>query len=239
MKTRRHAFALMATMMVAAVPCAVAAAQEQVLAVDHTEVVRGELAVTVHNIGGRTIMAWGVEGRVRFADGTSRRVRVTTDGYESGARGAKETSSLRPDGRYTITMHVPSSGTPSDVAAVTAMPTFMIFDDDSAAGDEEEISLLFRDRAVAQRGWQLLERILDESRIGSLDAASTLRTVQAEWEAIQDDEVRRSLAYMEIRRSLAYGVARPSSADANDFLGRFTTEANARRAAAEAHSRRR
>ena len=108
------------------------------------EPVTDRVSVTVRNPGTRTIVAWGVRGQVEFADGKTRPIGLSTDGaiVTLNQRGS---SVLPPDGRYTITADAASRPTArrEDVRAVTARATFVIFDDDTALGDERSIGFHF------------------------------------------------------------------------------------------------
>ena len=216
------------------------ATQQAALVVERAEVVRGQLAVTVRNVGDRTIAAWTVEGRAFFDDNTIGTGRVTTDGYDSLARGSTHTSSLPPNGRYTIKMHVPAPAKPAAVVSVDAAPTAVVFDNDVAVGDDDDISLIFRDRVLTAQTWRLFEQLTMEWRAAPPTAA-TIEAMRSRWASIEDPTVRRGLVHSEISRHLSDALAKASRQDPREiqqFIQRISAEATTKRATAEAHSNR-
>lgn len=93
--------------------------------------------VVVHNVSERTIVAAGIRTELKFADGFVYRSGQSADGVEFVSLPQRRPLVIAPDGRYTFwTVSWPSKRSEKDVVAITAVPTFVIFDDDTAIGDE-------------------------------------------------------------------------------------------------------
>lgn len=119
------------------------------LVIESATIVEGQVQVTVKNAGKQTIVAWGVEARVAFADGTSQWLGATTDAYEAAVHKSPHSALLPPGGRYTLGLHAQVRN-PEGAVGVSAAPTVVVFDDDRATGDERRVDYLFRDRARNQ-----------------------------------------------------------------------------------------
>jgi hypothetical protein len=213
------------------------------LVVEQTETIGSQLSVRLRNVGSRTIIAWGVRAHVTFADGAVREVAVSRDGYEAAALAVNGLAGGSPvltaGARYTQTVEPPRlRNSVAAIVAVSAQPILAIFDDDTAVGEESHVSYLFRARALNQRVWQLVERVLTEETERAPDALTALRAAEAALEAVQDNEIRMSSAYFEFRRTLAMGLDPRFKKNPDQLVPQFLKDAGARRAAAEARSER-
>ena len=195
-----------------------------------------EAMVTARNTGKVTIIAWGVAGDVRYSNGETRRIGVSTDTYE--ALPVPETPPLPPDrskrippgGIAVLSTSFPALLPEASATGAAALPTFAVFEDDTAVGDEREIDRVFERRRLNLRVW----RIADETFAAAL--ARGLNNDQAFAEimkALQDagDEVRNSMAASILSRTLG----RSRTPQAYEHL---RAEIVRRRAAAERHSER-
>ncbi len=147
----------------------------EVLSSDPVTARSDRISVSVHNTTDKTIVAWGVRTQVTFADGKTNGGGVSTDGFESRGLERRDSRVIPPDGRYTIARSsFPTNRTAEDVRAVTARATFVIFDDDTALGDERSISFHFTKRADNQRAWPVIERVFAEAMARTADPREAL-----------------------------------------------------------------
>jgi hypothetical protein len=197
-----------------------------------------QVAVEVRNTGSRTVVAWGVEVRFVLPNGVSRRKGVSIDGYESGARVLRDDPTLRPQGKYTLMVDIPSSVTGEPVSA-SAVVTLVIFDDDTAVGDDKTIAYLFSQRALDRRVWQLVEETIDHAAVGIVDALTVLRLTQEALEAIGSEDIQRSVTFRAVQQRIRVALKRTEPSALPQFLSELRAEARALRAAAAAHSVRR
>lgn len=196
-----------------------------------------EVAITVRNTGARTIEAWGVTGEVRYANGITRPLGVSTDTYETALLPeamrppAGVSKRLPPGGRATITASVPDVAlvAPADAAA---FPSFAIFEDDTAVGDEALIEYTFARRRVNQRAWRLADEALTTTLARGLPADQVLAAIVDAMNAA-DNELKNSVAFSILRRSMS------SSRPSGEILLRLRGEVASRRAAADGHAERR
>jgi hypothetical protein len=131
------------------------------------------------------------------------------------------------------------SRTQADLVNVTASPTVAVLANNIAVGDEADISLLFKARALDQRTWQLLDAILAESRGAAASAAGVLELVGRRWNELDESDVRTGPTYDEISRYLSQGTVRKRAASKEGFLRQLGEETKGRRSLAEAHASRR
>jgi hypothetical protein len=196
------------------------------------------ISVSVHNAAGKTIVAWGVRTQVTFADGKTNNGGVSTDGveYRALAQGARRV--LPPDGRSTIDLNTfPDKRTAEEVRDVTARATFVIFDDDTALGDERSIAHTFERRAVAHRTWPVMQKTFEDAMARSADPRDVLAAVDQALDAMTDKEVVSSLAYASVQRSVKNGLRFPR--DLARVVKTTLQEIHVRREAVAAHHQRR
>jgi hypothetical protein len=125
-----------------------------------------------------------------------------------------------------------------DVVSASAFATFVIFDDNTAAGDEREIEHYFRQRALNHRAWPVIEQVLEEAMAVTPDPLMALFEFRERLARITDGEVKLSHAYRQLDRNLAMNlkITRPDHAP---FLRAVVELVKARKAAAERHHQRR
>jgi len=119
---------------------------------------------------------------------------------------------------------------------VTARTTFVIFDDDTALGDERNITSHFERRAANQRAWPVIENVLADAMARTADPRQVLIDADTALEAVTDESTRQSDAYTRIRHDL--GNLR-FTRDPAALLKRLVDEIRLRREAADAHFQRR
>jgi uncharacterized protein (TIGR03435 family) len=210
----------------------------EVLPIDPSTRLTDQIAVSVHNAGDQTIVAWGVRTHVAFADGKKSTGGLMTDVFESRGLARRDNRALPPDGRLTVTAGSLSNRRPAkDVQSVTARSTFVIFDDDTALGDERDIKFFFEKRAANQRAWPVIDKVFADALARAADPREALLESDRGLEAITDEGIRQSNAYMGIRRDLTTNLR--ITRDPAALLKRLVDEIRLRRAAADAHFQRR
>jgi uncharacterized protein (TIGR03435 family) len=211
----------------------------EVLAADPATRLPDQISVSVHNAGDKTIVAWGVRTQVTFADGKTYNMGgVMTDGVESSGLARQDSRALPPDGRFTITAGgLPNRRPAEDVQEVTARASFVIFDDDTALGDEPSISFQFEKRAGNQRAWPVIEKVFADAMVQTADPREALLEADKGLEAITDEAIRQSYAYIRLRHDLTVNLR--ITRDPAALLTRLVDEIRLRREAADAHFQRR
>src|ERR1044072_6193161 len=76
--------------------------------------------------------------------------------------------------------------------------TFVIFDDDSASGDEREIAFMFARRATRQTFWRKMLAIVDDATSHQTDPSVMLSRIRERMEAEPDPRFREGPWYNEI-----------------------------------------
>jgi hypothetical protein len=129
--------------------------------------------VEVRNTGQRAILAWAVKFQLTYPDG-----RVAPGGV-----GVDTASSLseQPPGAIapgaTAANNCGGLVVPADTAISAGSVAYVIFDDDTALGDEGEIARVFERRRTRQMFWQRMQAILDEAS-SATNAAAVLSRIQ-------------------------------------------------------------
>lgn len=190
--------------------------------------------VTVRNAGDRVITAWSFWAEIRFADRATQRSGNTIDTVAAGSGGKRAV--LTPAARYTQRMAFDLPSTATDVAAI---PAVVVFDDDTALGDEELISTVFRFRALRQRFWQALRKILADVTGQVTDSTVALQSIEAHLDAEADPDVRSIAVYTEVRRRISPDVISRLKQSPAQVLQQLAREAATRGAEADAHHHRR
>ena len=124
------------------------------------------IVVRVRNQGQRNIVAWGVRATVTDANGATGSTGTGTDQFEYGMPQRRD-SMLRPNDTYVFRLNVPREVVKP--VAVTATAEYVVFDDNTGAGDERSVEIVFELRARHAAAWQFIERTLTDA----LNAAET------------------------------------------------------------------
>jgi hypothetical protein len=181
--------------------------------------------VTVRNAGTSTIIAWGVWTEVRFSDGKTQTL------------GSTVSPELAPNARYTLRVIMPPAKTALAAAVDAAStPTFAVFKDNSAVGDEQNIKMIFRSRAADQRFWELVDSSLRSRRQDAPSA--TLDALLSDLQTISDKEVLASVMYARVKDELTRSLLGRSREPLAAVVGRLAQEASGGRQAAALHSQR-
>jgi hypothetical protein len=197
-----------------------------------------EVEVTIFNRGPRTIHAWGIRIEATTAEGRPTTGGLSTDAYDSEST-RPDSGPLQPGGRRTVHPggYWPEGKEPT-ILSLTVEPKFLIFDDNTAIGDEQEIEHYFQRRARNRRAWPVLEKILAGATAAEGDPLLRLVQVQDELAGLQDGEAKASDAGQWLDRMLSMNL-KIRSLDHAAFLERLMTSVQARKAAAERHYQRR
>ena len=197
------------------------------------------IAVVVRNVGDRTIVAAGIRTELRFVDDYVDRGGVSSDGVEFRTLPQSKPLIIEPDGLYTFPDQAwPSGRSERDVVSVKAEPTFVIFEDDTALGDEGEIRYHFKARENNHHAWPVIDAIFADAVARNPNPRQALVAAEADIAAIADDVVRNSAAFRWAQLMLSTNLkfTRP---DDTPLLNSMLDEINVRRLANEQHYQRR
>jgi hypothetical protein len=192
--------------------------------------------IEVLNTGQRTILAWGVRYVLKSPDG--RPVGNSGFGTDSASSVPEDrTISLAP-GR---TVHNSGGGAvvPADAQFSDVTVTFVIFDDDTALGDEREIARHFAQRRTQQAFWQKMQTIFNEVTADETDPSAVLEGIRRSMEADTDPKFREGIYYNEILARMSARRMELSQGTPDGVLKNLRTLITARKANADAHANRR
>jgi uncharacterized protein (TIGR03435 family) len=194
-----------------------------------------DLEVTVRNVGDRTIVAGGISTELRFTDDYVNRGGLSADGVEYVNLPQKKPLIIPPDGRYIFHMLSWQGGrSERDLVAAKAEPTFVVFDDDTALGDEREIRQCFTAREENHRAWPVIDRIFADAVARNANAHDVLVAAQTAIGAITDDAIKNTGAFRWAQLILSSNL-RFTRPDNTPLLNLMLDEIHARRLANEAH----
>jgi len=197
-----------------------------------------ELEVTIFNPGPRTIHAWGITAELTGAEGRTSKGGLSTDAYEYESI-SPESGPLRPGSRRRVYPgnHWPDGKEPT-ILSLNVEPKFLIFDDNTAVGDELEIEHYFQRRARNHRAWPVLEKILTKAAAAGGDPLLALVQVRDELAALKDGEAKASDAWRWLDSMLSMNM-KIQTLDHAAFLEHLMKSLQMRKAAAERHYQRR
>ena len=188
--------------------------------------------VEVRNIGQRTIVAWNVTFTLTYPDGRVGPGRVGRDAV----------SVLDPDDRRgtvapgaTAAVECGFGWVPATTRISDGIVTAVIFDDDTALGDERQIAQMFDRRRTYQMFWQKMQVILEQATAQASDGAAVLSTIRTRMTAETDLQFK-SLADVWIQIHLRPRLP-PTPPQA--VLDRIRSMTPAEKANADAHAVRR
>lgn len=156
--------------------------------------------VEVLNTGQREILAWGIKWVLKRPDGQ----RVGSSGFST------DLASVPPEDRRNSlapgqTAHQNGGGVvvPADSLFSDMSPTFVIFDDGTALGDEREIARHFARRRERHAFWQKMQTILDDAAANVTEPGAVLSRIRQSMEAETDPKFRGEPYYNEILRRMS------------------------------------
>lgn len=195
----------------------------------------GFLRVEVLNTGQRSVLAWGVTFTVSCPDGTTDRRGLGLD--TAAVLPENRTGSVAP-GR---TVHNTGGGSfvATDCVMSDGIVTFVIYDDDTALGDERDIAYHFAHRRTNQMFWQKMQTILDDATSHNTDPAAILSGIRQGMEAESDPNFREGFWYKEILARMSDSRMERAGATPDGVLDNLRTTIAAQKANADAHATRR
>jgi hypothetical protein len=171
-------------------------------------------------------MTTSAEGRTSYGG-------VGSDGYASPNRQDGRGGPILPGARRIVHTGYPyRPGTSEEPVSFGARVTAVIFDDDTAIGDEKEIQYLFERRALNQRTWPLVEKVIADAMAAGGEPRSVLEQIASALEAISGESFQRTDAHA-VSRVLSINLKH--TRDPALLLKTFVADVRERRAATEAH----
>lgn len=193
---------------------------------------------TLYNVGSKAIDAWGVRMVVRLEDGYISNTGLSTDGYATPEDPERGWGPLSAGSRRTeFSSYSKPTGRDPKVVSIDVEPSFVIFADNTAAGDEQEIRSYFRQRALDHDAWPVLENVIAGVLAADGNPEQVLLDIHEALIRIKGEGVRASQAYRWLDRTLAVNLKIPQL-DHSAYLQRLLSDIGMRRAKADAHYRR-
>jgi hypothetical protein len=166
-------------------------------------------------------------------------ISASTDGYNERQVSPAAATSVAPDGVHTIVVTANGPNVGVGGIEVSARPTYAIYEDDVAIGDEQLIEAAFARRRRDRALWQTAEASLLELPRDAPDVRHTIRSALDRVTELQDGTVGGSTRYAEIIGELEQALGADDPAAARSAFERVLARVTARRAAADAHQVRR
>lgn len=198
----------------------------------------GNVVVTVLNTGQRTIFAWGYRFVLMHPDGTTEgRLGISGDAAAALPEG-QQRAAIAPGARG----HSPpgGAGVSTTLRVLSGAVSFVIFDDDTALGDEFGIASIFRQRRIRQGFWQKMEAILDDATAHESDPTVVLSLIRQRMETEPDPTFRGFAGwYNDVLVHISGRRADVSRMTRQQVLDWIRTTVPAQKANADAHAVRR
>jgi hypothetical protein len=213
------------------------------LVVERTELSRPDrpeepprsLLITLFNPGPRTVHGFFVQSMTTSADGRTSYGGVGSDAYAFPGQEEGRGGPILPGARRIVHTGYPYRPGTEGPVSFGARVVSVIFEDDTAVGDEKEIQYLFERRALNQRTWPLVGKVIAEAVAAGGEPQTVLERIASALEAISDESFQRTDAHA-VSRVLSLNVKH--TRDPALLLETFVAEVRERRAATEAHWRR-
>lgn len=192
--------------------------------------------VEVLNTGNRTILAWHLRYVLMLPNGST----VGNSGF------GVDSASVLPEDRTTSvaprrTVHNSGGGAfvPADATFTDTAITFVIFDDDTALGNQREIDYYFSRRRARQVFWQRMLTIFNDATSRETDPSTVLSRIRERMEAESDPTFREGPYYNEILARMSARRMEPAGTTPQQVLDNLRTTITAQKANADAHAVRR
>jgi hypothetical protein len=192
-----------------------------------------ELSVTLLNPGPKTVHGFVVRSMATSADGRTSYGGFGSDTYAYPVREDGLGGPIITGARRTVRT---GPTVPGEPVSFGARVVAVIFEDDTAVGDEKELQYLFERRALDQRTWPLVERIIAEAMAAGGEPRTVLEKIVSAGQAILDDSVQMTDARAALR-NLSNNLKH--TRDPKLLLETFVADVHAKRRATEVHYRRR
>jgi len=195
------------------------------------------LNVTLFNPGPKAVHGWSVQTMATFADGHTSYGGTGSDGHAFPVREDGSGGPIVVGGRRHLRSGYSSRAGATDApVSIGARVTAVIFEDDTAVGDEKEIQWLFARRARNQRTWPLVEAIVTAAIAEGGEPRTVLERIALALEAIRDEDFQGTDAWAE-GRTLSMNLK--FTKDPAALLKYFLADIQHKRVATEAHWQRR
>jgi hypothetical protein len=198
------------------------------------------LAITLFNPGPKTIHAWSIRTMATFTDGRTDQSKRLGDTCEWSGEEGQESGPILPGGRRILQGGVAYPSGERGPVSVGAGVNAVIFDDDMAAGEEEDIDVLFDLRLKNHRAWPAIEQLVRAAVADGGEPRAILERLAGALIALRESggtAVEMSSAFR-----WTHGTVRPNLPIAKDparLLDMIVTGVRDRSRAAEAHHLRR
>ena len=190
------------------------------------------LIITLFNPGPRTVHGFFVQSMTTSADGRTSYGGVGSDAYAFPVREEGKGGPLLAGARRTVHTGYPYRPGTAEPVSFGARVLAVIFEDDTAVGDEREIQYLFERRALNHRTWPLVEKVIDDAMATGGGPQTVLERIASALAAISDDSFQRTDAHA-VSRVLSINLKH--TRDPALLLDTFVADVRERRAATEAH----
>jgi len=195
------------------------------------------LTITLFNPGPKVVPAWAVQTMTTFANGYTSYGGVASDGHAYRVREDGRGGPIVVGGRrITHTGFSSRAGTADPPVSFGARVIAVIFEDDTALGDEREIQFLFARRSANQRTWPRVEKIVAAAMAEGGDPRAVLERIASALEAITDEDFQSTDA-RSAGRTLRLNLKHTK--DPAALLQHTLADMREKRAATEAHWQRR
>ena len=196
---------------------------------------QGVPRVEVFNTGQRTVLAWGVNFVLKRPDG--QREGASGLGTDAGSVPAEQRTMSVAPGRAVASGR--GGRVPADALFSDMVVSFVIFDDNSALGDEKEIAWQFAQRRDRQMFWQTMQAMLDRATTHDADPTAVLAQLRQGMEAESDPKFRQQPYYNEFLARMSARRIELTQTTPASVLKDIQTTVSAQKANADAHANRR
>ena len=191
------------------------------------------LIITLFNPGPRTVHGFFVQSMTTSVAGRTSYGGVGSDTYAFPVRDDGRGGPILPGARRTVHTGYPyRPGTGEEPVSFGARVEAVIFEDDTAVGDEKEIQYLFERRALNQRTWPLVEKVIADAMAAGGNPQTVLERIASALEALSDESFQRTDAHAASR---TLWINLKHTRDPALLLETFVADVRGKRAATEAH----
>jgi hypothetical protein len=172
---------------------------------------------------------------VRLEDGLTSNTGLSTDGYATPEDPERGWGPLNAGSRRTeFSSYSKPTGRDPKVVSIDVEPSFVIFGDNTAAGNEPEIRSYFHQRALDHGAWPVIENVIAGVLAADGNPEQVLLDIHEALIRVKGEDVRASHAYQCLDRALAVNLKIPQL-DHSAYLHRLLSDIGMRRAKADAH----
>jgi hypothetical protein len=190
----------------------------------------------VLNTGQRTILAWGIKWVLKRPDG---QLAAGTTGFSLDEAGVPPEDRKMVVAPGQTAQNVGVSTVPADSLLSDISVTFVIFDDDTALGDEREVARHFARRRERQGFWQKMQTILADAAANVTEPSAVLARIRQGMEAESHPTFRQEPYYNEILARMSSRRMELTKMTPEKVLTNIQTTVSRQKANADAHVNRR